>query len=310
MTVTPAPDTPANATDLSATDAEATGFVPAPAGLLGRLDAWMAANPWHPRIIPFVVYLLFLAGISFTLDWSLYTYPVLYAMQFAAVAWLLWRYRLLLPELTLRFHWLAVPTGLGLVAAWLGLGYLMIHLAPGWFAYGGEPHYFQEMADTSAVLYGLSLGLRLAGMALLVPLFEELFIRSACLRGLHSGRKTGLALVQLAEDLPIVGDWVLHSKLGQRVRSLPGQFTEQLRECPVGTVTAFGFAASTFIFMIHHLPRDWPGCIACAVVWCWLLWYTNRGERKLGLGPIVWSHGITNAALWAWCLGMGDWQFM
>ncbi|MEX0885068.1 MAG: hypothetical protein WD009_01395 [Phycisphaeraceae bacterium] len=292
----------------SSTDREST-FTPA-TGFMGAIDAWMAANPWHPRIAPFIVYLALLAGINLTIDASPYLYPVLYAIQFAVVAAMLWRYRLLLPELTLRFHWLAIPTGLGLCAAWIGLGFWMIALAPAWFAADGEPHYFERMADTSTALYGISLGLRLAGMAILVPLFEELFIRSACLRGLHSARKTGLGLVQLVEDLPIVGDWVLHSRLGQRVRGLPGQFTEQLRECPVGMVTAFGFAASTFVFMVHHVQRDWPGTIACAVVWCWLLWYTNRGDRRMGLGPIVWSHGITNAALWAWSLGTGDWQFM
>lgn len=279
-------------------------------GVLASVDAWMASNPWHPRIVPFAVYLVFLAIIGFARDWSLWTYPFLYALQVAAVGYLLWRYRRLLPELTVRFHWLAVPTGLGLCAAWVALGLMMIAVAPGWFAPSDEPHYFEAMQAEHAALFFTSMALRFVGMAMLVPLFEELFIRSACLRGLHSARKTGLGLVQLAEDMPLIGERVLHTRIAQEAAKHPPMFTQQLREWPVGALSVFGVTASTFIFMVHHLPRDWPGTIVCGLVWCWLLWHTNRGGRSLGLGPIVWSHGITNAALWAWCWSTGQWYFM
>ncbi|MFA9479218.1 hypothetical protein ACERK3_13080 [Phycisphaerales bacterium AB-hyl4] len=279
-------------------------------GTLPAFDAWMASNPWHPRIVPFAVYLVFLAIIEFVRGYWLLSYPLLYGVQCITVAWLLWRYRKLLPELTIKFHWLAVPTGVGLCVAWVALGYAMIWLAPGWFAAGDEPHYMQEMQGEHPGVFYVSMVLRLIGMAMLVPLFEELFIRSACLRGLHSAKKTKAGLVQLAEDMPLIGERVMHTQAAKEAAKYPAAFTQQLREWPVGKLTMFGVFASTFIFMVHHLPRDWPGTIVCAAVWCWLLWYTNRGERRMGLGPIAWSHGITNAALWWWCWQMGDWQFL
>lgn len=257
------------------------------------------------------MYLVFLAIIGFARDVSLLTYPILYALQVVCVSYLLWRYRKHLPELTLKFHWLAIPTGIGLCAAWVALGEWMISLWPARFGPDAEPHYFQQMREQSQALYVTSLSLRLLGMTLLVPLFEELFIRSACLRGLHDARKTGIGLVQLAEDLPLVGEPVIHTELGRRAALKPPMFTEQLLEQPLGKLTVFGVAASTFIFAVNHVPRDWPGAVACGVVWCGLLWYTNRpGRKQLGLGPVSWSHGITNAALWAWALWTAQWYWM
>lgn len=284
----------------------------APASVLASIDTWMASNPWHPRVVPFIVYLLFLPIIQLANGITLYAYPALYIIQTAVVAALLWRYRKLLPELTVRFHWLAIPTGVGLCAAWIALGLWMANTWPSAFGPSEDEHYFTQAQNQSHTLYAIALGVRLLGMSLLVPLFEELFVRSACLRGMYSARKTGLGILQMLEDLPIIGDWLIDTKLGQRTANQPAMFTQQLREWPVGKLTAFGVVASTLVFMVHHVPRDWPGTIACGLVWCALVWYTNRpgSNRKLGIGPIAWSHGITNALLWAWCVYYNDWQFM
>jgi hypothetical protein len=37
---------------------------------------------------------------------------------------------------------------------------------------------------------------------------------------------------------------------------------------------------------------------------------TNRGGRQMGLGPVIWAHGLTNAALWGYTLYTGDWRFL
>ncbi len=37
---------------------------------------------------------------------------------------------------------------------------------------------------------------------------------------------------------------------------------------------------------------------------------TNHGQRKLGLGPVIWTHGLCNASLWAWTIYSGDWRFL
>lgn len=293
-------------------------------GWLDQLDRFAAANPWHARVLPFVVYIAFLFVIDLARGVSLYTYPLLYAIQCGVVAWLLWRFKRqgLLPELNIRFHWLAIPIGLGLTWAWIELGQLTIHLWPRLDGAGPDkdPHYFQTMLELDPALGWASLVLRFLGMSLLVPLFEELFVRSAVLRGMHRPRDTGIAFVQLAEDMPLIGDAVSNTALGARAAAEPPLFTKQLMETPVGRLSIFGVVASTAVFTINHGMRDWLGCIACGVAWCALLWWTNRGalanpatpdaKPRLGLGPIVWSHGVCNAALWAYCVYTGDWQWM
>ena len=317
---------------------------------LGRLDAWVAKSDWHPRIVPFVVYLAFLPVIAFATEYSLYAYPVFYSVQCLVVVWLLWRYRKLLGELNWKFHWLAIPTAVFLTAAWVGLGYMMTALSP-WFETAGAPperfpwreaspppvdevapvgvklHEFQRMRIDAPGLFYLSIGLRLLGMSLVVPMFEELFVRSLCLRALHSARKTAIGVLQVVHDMPMVGDWFMHTDWGKRAAGKEGMFMQQFHATPLGKLSLFGIAASTFVFMVHHVPRDWLGCIVCGIVWCWLLWYTNRGglsshaasglepqassrKPRLGLGPIVWSHGLTNALLWGYTLWSDDWQFL
>lgn len=332
---------------------------PAPAAdtLLGRLDAWMAANPWHPRAAPFFVYIvglfigsLFTGGL-FGMPKTPVLIPIIYVAQVGLVVWLLWRYRHLLPELNIRFHWLAVPTGVGLLFAWVYLGYASIWLsraaqdvpiladiagflvdpdlpispaeARDLSAQGlGDSH---EIRDNQATLgdawYWSTMSLRLLGMSLVVPLFEELWVRSAVLRGTFSPARTWTAILQLAQDLPIIGDAIANTKAAQRAAQQPPQFTEQLEQTPVGRVSLFAVFASTVVFMLAHQRRDYLGCVACGVVWCWLVWLTNRPKKgetwsdqppggRYGLGPIVWSHGITNAVLWGWTLYTGDWQFL
>jgi len=285
------------------------------ASRLAELDAWMASNPWHPRIAPFAVYILLLLPIQLTADPAPWLYPLLYGLQCGLVVALLWRYRRLTPELNVRFHWLAVPTGLGLLVAWVALGELTLTLLPG-LRGPDEPHTLQGLIESSPALGWTSMIMRLLGMSIVVALFEEMFVRSAVLRGMQRARPTGIGITQLLLDMPLIGDALMNTRLGRRALDAPPMLTRQLRQTPVGAISLFGVTASTFIFMINHVPRDFLGCIACGVVWCLLLWWTNRGALpggtgpRLGLGPIVWSHGITNAALWAYTLYSGDWKYL
>lgn len=306
-------------------------------GWLAKLDHWMAASPMHPRLVPFFVYICLLALIGFARDWLPASYPLLYVPQCLLVAWLLWRYRHLTPELNIRFHWLAIPTAIGLTIAWIALGWAMAgEFVMRWQAmWAGQPlgmidysansdmtksyfasdpeHFFKEMLEAMPIIAGISLGVRLLGMSLLVPFFEELFVRSLCVRSFQRFRPTMIGIVQVLEDMPLIGEHILHSRLGKRVAGKPQMFGKQFRETPVGQMTVFAVFASTLIFMLSHIPRDYLGCIVCGVTWCLLLWWTNRpalGERKMGLGPIIWSHGLVNAMLWTYCVYTGDWQFM
>ena len=322
-----------------------------PAGsdsLLARLDAWMEENPWHPRATPFFVYMigLLIGGLiydgSFGLPEVPVLIPVIYTTQVGIVVFLLWRYRRLLPELNIKFHWLAVPTGVGLMFAWVYLGYasnwlagqlvgvpglgdVMAWLVPTHEQLPGNTSDSHPFTDNKAALgegwYWTTMSLRLLGMSIAVPLFEELWVRSAVLRGAFSAGKTKTAFLQLGSDLPVIGEWVSSTKAGQLAAKQPPMFTQQLIEHRVGQISLFAIVFSTFVFMLAHQRRDYLGCIACGVVWCWLVWWTNKPKQgeawadqpaggRYGLGPIVWSHGITNAALWAWTLATNDWQFL
>ena len=325
--------------------------------LLGKLDAWMAENPWHPRATPFFVYMIgmlvimMITGGSFGLPELTFIRPAIYTVQIGLVVFLLVRYRKLLPELNIKFHWLAVPTGIGLLFAWIYLGYFTIGLSRAVqdipvlnsiATYLVDPTLPMSPAEARAQLeqgdagsmwirdnrpslgdawYWTTMSLRFIGMALVVPLFEELWVRSAVMRGMFDPRKTWQAILQLSADLPVIGEPISRTKAGQKAMALPPMFTEQLEQHRIGQISLFAVISSTVIFTLAHQQRDYLGCIACGIVWCWLVWYTNKPKKgetwadqppggRYGIGPIAWSHGITNAALWYWTIQTNDWQFL
>lgn len=304
-----------------------------PRGLLSRLDHWMASHPWHPRLAPYLLYLLVLALILELVPLEPRLYPLLYTLQCALVLYLLHRYRLLLPELNLRFHWLALPTGLIVFVAWILLGWLMAgefhlrasalldgqplgridHPALGhptpYFAVdpASPPMDFRDPQQMGPTVGWIALLLRLLGMSLVVPLFEELFIRSLCLRSFHSLRTTAIGFLHFAMDLPLLGEWLMHTKLGERAGRHDPVLGRAFLQTPLGDLSLFGVIASTLVFMSAHVPRDWPAVWFCALAYCLLLRLT---AQKKALGPVIWAHAITNALLWLYTLTTLDWQFL
>jgi len=308
---------------------------------LGPLDALMNENALYARFIPFLAYLLLLMITGFVAEKWAWAYPFLYVLQCGVVVWMLWRYRKLLPELTLSFDWLAVPVGLGVAYAWIWLGMVVEesaqvrHEGIGEFTanlneFISDPHgvgaltgpegeafyfidygnstqrMFEQIKDASPALFWLAFGLRLVGMSLIVPLFEELFIRSLILRSMSSARQTWTGFLQLMADFPVIGDWVMNTQAGRKADDQPAMFTKQFNETPLGKLTLFGVIASTLVFAVNHVPRDYLGCVMCGVAYCLLLAVT----RKKGLGPVCWAHGITNAVLWWYTMHTDDWRFL
>ncbi len=273
----------------------------------------MALHPWHPRLVPFAVYGIFLAPIGLARTWIPVAYPFVYVVQCGLVVWLLWRYRKLLPELTLTFDWLAVPVAVIVFVAWVGLGWLVDgDFAVRWHALLAgapptpSPEDFRTPHLMGPVLGWIAIVLRLLGMSLVVPLFEELFDRSLILRSLSHWRQTAIGVVQMAQDLPLIGDWLIHTDLARRASRHAPTFGPQFLSTPLGRLTGFGVLTSTTVFMFSHVNRDKPAAVFCGLSFCLLL----AATRKKGLGPVIWAHGITNALLMVYTLHTGDWQFL
>ena len=272
-------------------------------GLLGVFDQWMRSHSWHPRAVPFVVYILMIIVVGLVHDWEPRLYPVIYTVQCGLVGWLLWRYRKLVPELTITFHWLSIPVGLGVAAGWIWLGMWSQRTFGDMVASEPQESFFVEMG---LAIGWIAMSLRLIGMSVVVPLFEELFIRSLILRGFHRMRPTVIGIVQVAQEIPVLGEWLMHTRIGEMADQEPPAFRNALDQNPLGALSVFGVFASTVVFTAHHIPRDWAGCVMCALAYCFLL----AATRRHGLGPTCWAHGITNATLWAYTLHTGDWQFL
>jgi len=273
--------------------------------------------------MPYLAYLLLLAAGQLVGDAAPALIPAVSVLQLAVVGAMLWRGRRLTPELNLRFHWSAAVTGVALLPAWLYLGWLSNTLG-GPFDPAIETHPLEAMLSDRPALGWAAMSLRFGTMVLLVPFFEELFIRSGCLRGFSSPRRCWTGLVQLASELPGVGERIARSDAGRRANAAEPQFTAQLESIPLGRVTWFGVLVSTIVFAAAHHPRDYLGCVACGVTWGFMAWWLNPHDRtgprsvasalrppeNLGLGPVIWSHAIINALLWGWTLRTGNWEFL
>lgn len=275
-------------------------------GALERLDRWMGAHPWHPRLAPFAVYVVLLWGVGAVEGWWPALNPLLYGGLCAVVAWMLWRYRRLTPELNVRFHWVAIPAGL-LGAVWIPLGIGMEWVSPGWFGHETTP-YFEQMA---APVAWTAMGVKLLGMVIVVPLFEELFFRSAVLRSFYRWRTFGVAMFQLLEDLPLIGPPLMETKLSRRLDRYREPVAAGFKATSLGALSVANIVISIVLWcVLSHAVRDWPGTVACGLLYAGVVWYTNRGGRSFGLGPVVWAHGLTNAVLWGYTLSTGDWRFL
>jgi hypothetical protein len=161
------------------------------------------------------------------------------------------------------------------------------------------------------VLGNVTLGLRLLGMSIVVPMFEELAYRSAVLRSFRHPRDVGVAILQLLGDLPVIGDIIMKTRASQEADRIRRPMALAFDKTPLGVVSVFSVVASLLLWcVVSHMPRDWPGTIACGLPFIWLTVITNRGQRKMGLGPVIWAHGLTNAGLWLYTVITHDWRFL
>ena len=268
--------------------------------LLATLDGWAKSHPWNPRIGPWLVYMVFLVLIVVTREPLPKIFFLIKVLQLVTVCYLLWRWRKLTPELNWRFHWLSVPVGVGVCAVWIWLG-------------KATARTFGVLDDGESYfdLMGVSIGwiaciCHLVGMTVAVPMIEELFNRSLVLRSFQRPRPTTTGIGQVLIDMPLIGEWLIQSKMGEKLSQAPPVFEAEFHNNPLGRLTVFGLIMSTLIFMGVHQMVDWPGTVVCSLAYCFLLAATCRK----GLGPVIWAHAITNGLLWAYVIFRNDWQFL
>ncbi len=117
-------------------------------------------------------------------------YPLVYTAKIAlsiAALWLVWpAYR----QFPWRASWLSVAVGVAGVVIWVGLGHFELErrLLPAslleWIGAAGRRSGFNplvEMADQPLAAYGF-LAIRFLGLALIVPVIEEFFLRAFVMR--------------------------------------------------------------------------------------------------------------------------------
>ncbi|XZE54264.1 CPBP family glutamic-type intramembrane protease [Planctomycetaceae bacterium SH139] len=268
------------------------------------LDKWASEHPWHPRVAPWFAYLLVMALTLQVRDWYPWAYAPLKIVQAVVVCYLVWRFRRLVPEITLRFHCSVVPISAVLAVAWVSL--------QGWTAQffpqlvDTKPTFFQTLYVDHMTLFWIAATAHLVAMSTAVPLIEETFNRSLLLRSISDVRATGTGILQMICDLPIIGAWLARTPAGVRANQEPPALGAQFQQIPLGRLSFLGVTTSTTLFMLVHATVDWPGAILCGLTWCILL---NR-TRHLGLGPVIWSHATVNLLLWIYAVTLQDFRML
>lgn len=222
-----------------------------------------------PRVLPFAVYIFFLA-LSEIIAWlsahvsslaaysqsaALWLYPVKTAAVLAALLYFWPCYDELKSKtkITLRDVLLAVGIGLFVYLVWVRIDWP-------WAQQGEASGYDPWLAGGAAG--NVLAAVRLFGAVLVVPVMEELFWRSFLLRYLISSR---------------------------------------FEQVPLGTFTLFSFLATIVLFGLeHHL---WLAGMIAGVAYTLLLYRTGR------LWPSILAHAVTNLALGVHVLMTQEWSW-
>jgi CAAX prenyl protease-like protein len=233
---------------------------------LSALRSVFARSPVLSRVLPFGVFAgltLFQGELGAGSQFWIY---VLKTIVGAILLWLTWPF---VKEMRWQFSWLAVLTGVGVFAMWVGLDglyprldVLLAHVgfgAPAPPGGGWNPHAF---FGTGTTLAWTVIAVRLIGSSIVVPPLEEVFYRSFLYRSFA------------AHDFE--------------------------RE-PVGRFVLSPFLITSVVFGISH--HEWLAGILCGFAYQGLVCWTKR------LGDAMTAHAVTNALLGGWVAATGAWHF-
>jgi CAAX prenyl protease-like protein len=193
-------------------------------------------SPAWPFVAPLLVFMLFLCGEGYYPDqhYLLYPFKSLLVALAIAIAWA-WRR---LPSLRPTAPLISLAIGIIGVVLWVGLDPYLVHYAQPLI--GRNPFQLYPPAE-AWVLFAF----RLTGIALCVPIAEELFWRGFLMR------------------------WLIK---------------DDFTSVPLGTYTPLSFGITTTLFAIEHGP-EWPlGLIVGLLYGVWFLRTKNLGDIILAHG--------------------------
>ena len=219
-------------------------------------------RPWLPYVAPMAAFLL-LTSVE---DWlpkgsegpHATLYPIYYTFKIAVVAAVCWlgrsSWRDLGPRPGAKSLGLAVGSGVLVTVFWVGLD----GLYPTYGSVGSRAAFNPNVLSPAAKVGFLAV--RMIGLVLIVPLFEELFWRSFVVR------------------------WIID----------PDHF----QDVPTGRVTPMAGAITAALFAVEH-PAEWLPALLTGALWAWLLHRTksvsacfvSHAVANLGLGIYVLSTG-------------------
>ena len=275
-------------------------------GWRAEFGQWMAERPWRARTAPLFVYALILWPVEVLSTSQPSTYPAVYAVQCLVVIAVVLSSRRLLPELNLRFHWLAVPAGLIGACAWIFFRIWLADVHIPWFS---QPQ--KVLEHMTPDIRRISLALRLGGMILLAPIMEELFFRSLVLRSCSRAKFTWLAIVAYCRDTPGLGVLVTGRPFRPRQGPAPSILAREFRRTALGHLNAFNVSVMILLWcVVSHRPEDWPATVICGLLYAFVLRAGNSSGKSRGLGPAIWAHAITNAALWFYAVQTSQWALL
>jgi CAAX prenyl protease-like protein len=71
---------------------------------------------------------------------------------------------------------------------------------------------------------------------------------------------------------------------------------------PLGEFSRYAFWATAILFAMEHGPF-WDVGLVAGLIYNWWM------QRTKSLGDLIWCHGVTNACLSVWVVGMGEWRY-
>jgi hypothetical protein len=177
-----------------------------------------------PYLVPFFVFILIGSFACSLKEYAYFLYPAKTVVTAGLLVYWWKRYT----EIRLSFSLVALLAGFLVFLLWIGLTeylpFKTFHPPPG----GYNP--VKDDPSLTAFL----MAFRLGGAVLVVPVFEELFIRSFVIRYLVN--------------------------------------SDDFRAVPAGTFTWFSFAGSVIIFCGGHQMWEWPAAFAAGIIYNLILY--------------------------------------